>query len=104
MLCKLTSTAVAWECDHKPTMSIARRAFLKNSAMGLAAAALTRAAAAQVPPAPPTPPEPPPGMAPAFGTGPAVGPQITPGTIAEAEKLVQVDYTPAERAQAAGNW
>src|SRR5438552_7736540 len=85
-------------------MSIPRRTFLKDSAMGLAAAALTRAAAAQVPPATPTPPEPTPGMPPAFGTGPAVGPQITPGTIAEAEKLVQVDYTPAERAQAAGNW
>ena len=43
-------------------------------------------------------------MPPAFGTGPAVGPEITPATIAEAEKLAQIQYTPAERAQAAGNW
>jgi len=46
----------------------------------------------------------PPGMPPAFGTGPAVGPEVTPATIAEAEKLMQVEYTPAERAQAAANW
>ena len=44
------------------------------------------------------------GMPPAFGTGPVVGPEITPATLAEAEKLVQVQYTAAERAQAAGNW
>ena len=43
-------------------------------------------------------------MPPAFGTGPSVGPDVTPTTIAEAEKLVQVEYTAAERAQAAGNW
>lgn len=43
-------------------------------------------------------------MPPAFGTGPSVGPEITPTTIAEAEKLVGVQLTPAERAQAAGNW
>jgi Asp-tRNA(Asn)/Glu-tRNA(Gln) amidotransferase A subunit family amidase len=43
-------------------------------------------------------------MPPAFGTGPSVGPEVTPATLAEAEKLVQVQYTPAERAQAAGNW
>ena len=48
--------------------------------------------------------QPPPGMPPAFGTGPVVGPEVTPNTIAEAEKLVQVEYTPAERAEAAGNW
>src|SRR6185503_18389504 len=48
--------------------------------------------------------EPPAGMPPAFGTGPAVGPEITPATLAEAEKLVQVHLTEAERAQAAGNW
>ena len=43
-------------------------------------------------------------MPPAFGTGPSVGPDVTPATIAEAEKLVQIELTPAERAQAAGNW
>jgi Asp-tRNA(Asn)/Glu-tRNA(Gln) amidotransferase A subunit family amidase len=43
-------------------------------------------------------------MPPAFGTGPRVGPEITPETIAEAEKLAQVEYTPAERTPAAGSW
>ena len=46
----------------------------------------------------------PPGAPPAFGTAPAVGPQVAPATFAEAEKLVQVELTPAERDQAAVNW
>jgi Asp-tRNA(Asn)/Glu-tRNA(Gln) amidotransferase A subunit family amidase len=50
------------------------------------------------------PAAPPPGAPPAFGTSPAVGPEVSPATFAEAEKLVQVEMTPAERAQAAGNW
>src|SRR5579885_3222044 len=90
-------------------MSSSRRQFLKDSALGLVgAAAVARAAealAAEPAPQPPPPPAtPPPGTPPAFGTGPAVGPEIAPATIAEAEKLVQVEYTQAERAQAAGNW
>jgi Asp-tRNA(Asn)/Glu-tRNA(Gln) amidotransferase A subunit family amidase len=48
--------------------------------------------------------EPPPGMPPAFGTAPPVGPEVSPSTFAEAERLLQVQLTPAERAQAAGNW
>ena len=48
--------------------------------------------------------EPPPGMPPAFGTAPPVGPEVSPSTFVEAEKLMQVQLTPAERAQAAGNW
>jgi Asp-tRNA(Asn)/Glu-tRNA(Gln) amidotransferase A subunit family amidase len=80
-------------------MSETRRRFLKSSVLGLAAAAAAPRGArgdeqAQTPP----------GMPPAFGTGPSVGPEVTPATIAEAEKLVQVEYTPVERAQAAGNW
>jgi len=43
-------------------------------------------------------------MPPAFGTSPPVGPAITAATIAEAEKLVQLTYTPAERSQAAASW
>jgi Asp-tRNA(Asn)/Glu-tRNA(Gln) amidotransferase A subunit family amidase len=82
-------------------MTNARRRFLSKSALGLAAAAMPPPVDAQ-PQAPPSPP--PAGMPPAFGTGPTVGPEITPATLAEAEKLVQVHYTPAERAQAAGNW
>jgi Asp-tRNA(Asn)/Glu-tRNA(Gln) amidotransferase A subunit family amidase len=44
------------------------------------------------------------GEPPAFGTAPAVGPEVSPTTFAEAEKLVQVQLTAADRAQAAGNW
>jgi len=83
-------------------MSSPRRRFLKRSVLGLAGVAAAPAARGiggqsdtqQAPP----------GMPPAFGTGPAVGPDVVPATIAEAEKLAQVQYTAAERAQAAGNW
>ncbi len=46
----------------------------------------------------------PPGAPPAFGTSPAVGPEVSTATFAQAEKLVQVDYTQQELAQCAGNW
>ena len=84
-----------------PSMFSMRRRFLKRSVLGLvgiAAADGARAFAGE------PVQEPPPGTPPAFGTGPAVGPEVTPATIAEAERLVQVEYTAAERAQAAGNW
>src|SRR5205823_7556151 len=45
-----------------------------------------------------------PGAPPAFGTSPSVGPEVGPGTFAEAEKLVQVANTPEYRAEAAANW
>lgn len=44
------------------------------------------------------------GAPPTFGTGPASGPPVTAQTFAEAEKLVQVEMTPAERQQAADSW
>jgi Asp-tRNA(Asn)/Glu-tRNA(Gln) amidotransferase A subunit family amidase len=83
-------------------VSRTRRRFLAKSLLGLAGAAASPAlrAAGRGPDDPQTPA----GMPPAFGTGPVVGPEITPATVAEAEKLVQVQYTAAERAQAAGNW
>ena len=46
----------------------------------------------------------PPGAPPAFGTGPAVGPEVSATTFAEAEKLVQFEMTADERAVAAGSW
>src|ERR1051325_11781495 len=52
-------------------------------------------------------PSPPPatvGAPPTFGTGPGAGPPDTPQTFAEAEKLMQVTMTPAERQQAAVTW
>ena len=45
-----------------------------------------------------------PGAPPAFGNAPAVGPEITSATIAEAEKLTQTPMTLKDRIQAAGNW
>jgi Asp-tRNA(Asn)/Glu-tRNA(Gln) amidotransferase A subunit family amidase len=44
------------------------------------------------------------GAPPAFNTAPPVGPEVTPATFAEAEKLMQVTMTPAEREMAAGSW
>jgi Asp-tRNA(Asn)/Glu-tRNA(Gln) amidotransferase A subunit family amidase len=44
------------------------------------------------------------GAPPAFGTGPAVGPEVSAGTFVEAEKLVQVQMSEADRAQAASSW
>jgi Asp-tRNA(Asn)/Glu-tRNA(Gln) amidotransferase A subunit family amidase len=41
---------------------------------------------------------------PAFGTASAVGPEVTAATFAEAEKLMQVRMSPADRAEAALNW
>ena len=46
----------------------------------------------------------PPGAPPAFGTGPAAGPEVSPATFAEAEKLVQVELTAADRGVAADSW
>jgi len=79
-------------------MSKSRREFLANTSMSvLGMAALFPGSGQQ-------PDNPPPGAPPAFGTSPAVGPEVLPGTFAEAEKLVQVQLTPAERAEAASNW
>ncbi len=45
-----------------------------------------------------------PGAPPTFGTGVGSGPPVTAATFTEAEKLVQVTMTPAERQQAAESW
>jgi Asp-tRNA(Asn)/Glu-tRNA(Gln) amidotransferase A subunit family amidase len=50
------------------------------------------------------PGEPSAGAPPAFGAGPGMGPEVSPNTFAEAQKLVSVELTDAERAQAAGSW
>ena len=78
-------------------MARSRRRFLKETALGLVAAAIAPRAEAQVTPAPA-------GMPPAFGTAPAAGPEVTPSTFTEAEKLVQFPLSAKDRAQAAGNW
>ena len=48
--------------------------------------------------------EPTPGAPPAFGTAPPVGPEVSADTFAQAEKLVEVQFTQEELAEAAGNW
>jgi len=80
-----------------------RRDFLAQGTLGLLSVAV--AAHAQTPQAQqPAPAVPTPGAPPAFGTAPPVGPEVSAGTFAEAEKLVQVEMTPADRAEAASNW
>ena len=39
-----------------------------------------------------------------IGTAPAVGPQVSPATFAEAEKLVEVEFSSEDLAEAASNW
>jgi Asp-tRNA(Asn)/Glu-tRNA(Gln) amidotransferase A subunit family amidase len=79
-------------------MSNSRRQFLSRSYAALMAATV----ACRKPP--PNSAELPPGAPPAFGTAPDVGPAVSPATFAEAEKLVQFELGPGERAMAAGNW
>jgi Asp-tRNA(Asn)/Glu-tRNA(Gln) amidotransferase A subunit family amidase len=84
-------------------MPRSRREFLTQSSLGLLGAAIVpqTAEANQVPQ---TPASQTPGAPPAFGTAPPAGPEVSVATFVEAEKLVQVEMTPADRAQAAGNW
>ena len=79
-------------------MSKSRRHFLTHASLGLLGAAAALHSSAQ------TPGNLPPGAPPAFGTAPAVGPEVSPTTFAEAEKLVQVEFAGNERAVAAGSW
>ena len=85
-------------------MSNSRRNFLKKSSLGLMAVAALPLSANETPqdPAPQQPATP--GAPPAFGTSPAVGPEITAAILADAEKLVQYPLTPADRAFAASTW
>jgi Asp-tRNA(Asn)/Glu-tRNA(Gln) amidotransferase A subunit family amidase len=86
-------------------MSKSRRQFLAQASLVLGAAVASRGAAQKTSETPQQkPPEPPPGTPPAFGTAKPVGPEVGPAIFADAEKLVQVELTAAERAQAAGNW
>ena len=79
-------------------MSKSRREFLTQTSLGLlAAAAVYRGYAQQ-------PADLPPGAPPAFGAGPAVGPEVSSHTFAEAEKLLQVELSDSQRAMAAGSW
>jgi Asp-tRNA(Asn)/Glu-tRNA(Gln) amidotransferase A subunit family amidase len=90
-------------------MSRSRREFLARTSLGVLAAAVgchkgagtpggdTGSNAAQGGALPPGAPS-------AFATSPAVGPEVSAGTFAEAEKLVQVQYSQDQLAQAAETW
>jgi Asp-tRNA(Asn)/Glu-tRNA(Gln) amidotransferase A subunit family amidase len=83
---------------YRGQISKSRREFLTDTSIGV----LGMAAVFQTPQQESA--NPPPGAPPAFGTSPAVGPEVSPGTFAEAEKLVQVEMTSDERGEAAGSW
>jgi Asp-tRNA(Asn)/Glu-tRNA(Gln) amidotransferase A subunit family amidase len=86
-----------------------RRQFLITAPLGVLVAAAAcgdnNAPPATIPTTPPAPATPAtPGAPPTFGTGAGSGPPVSPATFAEAEKLMQVTLTPAERQQAADSW
>src|ERR1700752_3017363 len=79
-------------------MSKSRRDFLTLTSLGiLGAAVVSRIHAQDLSTLPP-------GAPPAFGAGPAFGPEVSVNTFAEAEKIVQFPLTGPERAMAAGTW
>ena len=88
-------------------MGKSRREFLGAASAGLLAAiaapeALPGTLAAAVPQQPTT--EGPAGAPPAFGAGPAFGPEVSTTTFSEAEKLMQISLNSAERTEAAESW
>ena len=83
-------------------MTTTRRDFLTSTSLGLVGAAVaghTSQDAQQQKPG-----EPPAGTPPAFGTGPAVGPEVTPVTFGEAEKVVQVELAASDRDMVSSSW
>ncbi|MBB6147270.1 Asp-tRNA(Asn)/Glu-tRNA(Gln) amidotransferase A subunit family amidase [Silvibacterium bohemicum] len=85
-------------------MSKSRREFLTQGSVGLLGVAVSSAAAQQPSPQLNAQTNPQPGAPPAFGTAPPVGPEVSAETFAQAERLVEVEMTPADRAEAASNW
>ena len=79
-------------------MPNSRREFLAKTSLGLLGTAVSMKNETQEPSTPP------PGMPSAFGTGPAVGPEVSTNTFAEAERLARVQLSPAQRTQAASSW
>jgi len=84
-------------------MARSRRQFLVETSLAtLGAMAVLRAHAQN--PTGQNPADLPPGTPPAFGTGPAVGPEVSTTTFVEAEKLVQFEMNAGERDVAAASW
>lgn len=86
-------------------MGKSRREFLGTTSAGLLAAltAVDALPGAAVEPAQ-EPAEGPAGAPPAFGAGPAFGPEVSTTTFSEAEKLVQISLNAQERTEAAESW
>jgi Asp-tRNA(Asn)/Glu-tRNA(Gln) amidotransferase A subunit family amidase len=83
-------------------MGKSRRQFLTVTSAGLIGAVVSNSVYAQAP----VPPQQQstPGAPTAFGTGPQVGPEISPATVTEAEKLVQINMAGKDVAVAASSW
>ncbi len=79
-------------------MSKSRREFLALSSM------TAIGAAAAVHRKPQTAGNLPPGAPPTYGTAQSVGPEVSPNTFVEAEKLVQFQMTASQREMAANSW
>jgi Asp-tRNA(Asn)/Glu-tRNA(Gln) amidotransferase A subunit family amidase len=79
-----------------------RRQFLIQASLLAASGAAGLPAAAQDGAA--TPGSPPPGAPPTFGATEGYGPDVSPATFAEAEKLMQVTLTSSQRRMAARSW
>ena len=93
-------------------MPDSRRDFLKGASAGLLVTATgchrepapPPAAAPAPSPAPSVATEAPAGMPPAFGTAPAVGPNVSEITFLESSRLVQITMPLDDRKLAASNW
>src|SRR5690242_16275705 len=86
-------------------MSKSRRDFLISSSTALIFNTFIGAAGAPKMEAQTQTQTPPPaGTPPVFGVAPAVGPEVSAATFADAEKLVQVELNDRDRAQVAQNW
>jgi Asp-tRNA(Asn)/Glu-tRNA(Gln) amidotransferase A subunit family amidase len=83
---------------NRGAMSKSRRQFLTNSSLGLLGIAVSSCNQEK------KPVEAPSGTPPAFATAPPVGPDVSTRTFAEAEKLVQVELSEAERKEAVASW
>ncbi|MGA8230906.1 MAG: amidase [Candidatus Acidiferrales bacterium] len=81
-------------------MAKSRREFLTDTSLGVLGAMAVAAAPALAQ----NPAELPPGAPPAFGTSPPVGPEVSVATFSEAEKLVQIEMSAPDLAQAASSW
>ena len=83
-----------------------RRQFLIKAPIGLIGAIVACRVSEDQPSSPPsaTSTSATPGAPPAFNTSSPVGPEVTPATFAESEKLMQIQLTDPQRQMAANSW